>query len=168
MKPSRRILGDAIVRSAALAALSAALLPAQAADYCCVCKGQPTGKSIEAPARAVAVGQCSLECGGYTNVTSGKCTAPPPVATPAPAAAPSASGGSGVVLAYKSEDCSDSPIRVAGSTARLEQGVRSFQVESGAPASAWEKPDYAGRHTEFVAGSICVSPGFDIQSIKLQ
>jgi hypothetical protein len=137
MKPSRRILGDAIVRSAALAALSAAVLPAQAADYCCVCKGQPTGKSIEAPARAVA-------------------------------AAPSATGGSGVVLAYKSEDCSDSPIRVAGSTARLEQGVRSFQVESGAPASAWEKPDYAGRHTEFVAGSICVSPGFDIQSIKLQ
>jgi hypothetical protein len=142
--------------------------PVQAADYCCVCKGQATGKTIEAAARAVALGQCSLECGGFTNVTSGKCTAPPPAATPAPPAATSASGGTGVVLAYNSEDCSDSPIRVTGSTARLELGVRSFQVESGTPASAWEKPDYAGRHTELVAGSICVSPGFDIRSIKLE
>jgi hypothetical protein len=73
-----------------------------------------------------------------------------------------------VVLAYKSEDCSGTAARVTGSTARLDSGLRSFLVESGPPASAWEQPDYAGRHTEPVGPSICVAPGFDVRSIKLQ
>jgi len=137
---------------------------AQAADYCCVCKDQTAGKTIDAPNRGMAIGQCSLECGGFTNVTSGKCAA----AAPAPAAAaPAATAG--VVQVFGSEDCSGDAARVSSSTPRLgERPARSFRVESGAAASAWEKADYAGLHTEFVGPSICVSPGFDIQGIKLK
>jgi hypothetical protein len=135
---------------------------AQAADYCCLCKDQTAGKTIDASNRGMAIAQCSLECGGFTNVTSGKCAAA------APAAAPPAAS-SGVVLVFGSEDCSGDSARVTSSTPRLgERPGRSFRVESGAPASAWEKADYTGRHTELVAPSICVSPGFDIQSIKLK
>ena len=151
-----------------------------AADYCCRCKSQTGGTTLDAPNRAVAIGQCSVECGGFANVVPGKCAAPPPAATPAPATPPPAAtpapaapptprAPGGVVLAYQSADCSGDPIRVAGSTARLAQtGVLSFRVESGASASAWEKTDYAGRGTAPVAPSICVSPGFEIQSIRLQ
>ena len=143
----------------------------EAAEYCCTCKGQTTGKTLDAGNRGVALGQCSLECGAFTNVTSGKCSVPAPAPSPAaaPAAAPSTSEAPAtVVLAYKSDDCSGEALRVTGSTARLEGRIASFQVDAGAPASAWEKPDYAGRHTELVGPSICVSPGFDIQSIKLK
>jgi len=155
-------------------ALAGALLcgliaPALAAEYCCTCKGQTVGKTIDANSRGMAVGQCSLECGAFTNVTSDKCVAAPPAPTAAPAAAPSAPVGSmNVVLAYKSRDCSGDPLRVTGSTAQLEKGIGSFQVDSGSPASAWENPTYTGRHTEFVGPTICVSPGFEIQSIKLK
>jgi len=140
----------------------------QAAEYCCTCKGQTAGKTLDAGSRALAIGQCSLACSGYTNVTSGKCVTPPPapVAAPAEAPAPSAAAPASVVLAYKSDDCSGDPLRVTGSTARLDPGLHSFRVDSGNPANAWEKSDYAGVHTEFVGPSMCVSPGFEIQSIK--
>jgi hypothetical protein len=148
-----------------MALLGGLITPAQAGDYCCTCKGEAAGKTIDANNRAIAVGQCSLECAAFTNVTSGKCAAPqtPPTAAPPPAAAPT-----GVVLAYKSGDCSGDPLRITSSAAQLEKGIGSFQVESGAPASAWESASYTGRHTEFVGPSICVSPGFEIQSIKLK
>jgi hypothetical protein len=139
-----------VTRIVAAVGLSAVAGLAQSAEYCCTCQGQTAGKTVEAFNRGMAVGQCSLECGGFTNVTSGKCKAP------------------GVVLAYKSEDCSGTATRVTGSTAGLDSGLRSFLVESGPPASAWEQPDYAGRHTEPVGPSICVAPGFDVRSIKLQ
>ena len=144
------------------------MAPAQAADYCCACKGQTAGKTIDANSRAMAVGQCTLECGAFTNVTSGKCVAPPAAPTAAPAASSPPTGSMNVVQVYKSGDCSGDPVRVTGSTVQLEKGFGSFQVDSGAPASAWENPSYAGRHTEFVGPSICVSPGFDIQSVKLK
>jgi hypothetical protein len=157
----------ALVRVLAAALLCGPFAAVEAAEYCCTCKGQTTGKTLDAGNRGVALGQCSLECGGFTNVTPGKCAAPVPA--PPPAAAPAVSESPGnLVLAYKSEDCSGEPLRITGSTARLEQGIASFQVDAGAPASAWEKPDYAGRHTELVGPSICVSPGFDISSIKLR
>ena len=161
-----------LIRGATGAVVVAGLLGwtalTQAADYCCQCKGQDTGKSISAPNRAVAVGQCSLECGTFTNVASGKCAAPPPAATPTPATTAAPASGT-VVLAYRSADCSGEPIRVDRSTARLAQSeVLSFQVESGNSGSAWEKTDYAGRGTAPVGPSICVSPGFQIQSIQLQ
>lgn len=141
--------------------------PAYAADYCCTCKGQAAGKTIESFNRSVAVGQCSLECGAFTNVTSGKCAAPP-ATVPAPAAAPAPAPIAGAVLVFKSDDCSGDAVRLTASTARLEPGVRSFQVESGAPASVWAHADYAGTRTELVGPSMCVSPGFEIGSVKLQ
>ncbi|MGQ0579519.1 MAG: hypothetical protein ACT4PQ_11500 [Betaproteobacteria bacterium] len=55
-----------------------------AADYCCVCKGETKGQTISSMNRTMAVGQCSLECGSYANVSSGKCAEPPAAATPAP------------------------------------------------------------------------------------
>jgi hypothetical protein len=159
----------AVTRIVAAVGLSTMAGLVQSADYCCTCKGQATGKTIEASNRGVAVGQCSLECGGFTNVTSGKCAAPPPAATAPAAAAPTpAPAAAGVVLAYKSEDCSGTAVRVTGSAARLDAGVRSFLVESGPAASAWEQADYAGRHTEPVGPTVCVAPGFDIRSIKLK
>lgn len=149
------------------AALSVLAAPAQSADYCCICKGQAGGKTIEAFNRSLAVGQCSLECGGFTNVTSGKCAAPP-AAVPAPAAAAPQPSATGVVRTYKSDDCSGDPVRLTGSTASLDSGVRSFAVESGASASAWAQANYAGNHTEPVGPTMCVSPGFEIRSIRLQ
>lgn len=114
----------------------------------------------------MAVGQCSLECGGFTNVSSGKCASPPAAVTAPAAAAPPAPAG--VVLVYKSEDCSGEALRLSASTARLDPGLRSFAVESGAPASAWAQADYAGSHTEPVGPSVCLSPGFEIRSVRLK
>ena len=87
---------------------------------------------------------------------------------PAPAAAAPQAPATGVVLAYKSEDCSGAAVRLTGSAARLDPGIRSFLVESGAPASAWAQPDYAGSHTEPVGPSMCISPGFEIRSVRLK
>lgn len=152
------------------ALISVFTAPVYAADYCCTCKGQASGKTMEAFNRGMAVGQCSLECGAFTNVTSGKCAAPPAAVAPAPAAAPppAPASASGVVLVFKSEDCSGDAVRLTGSTARLEPGIRSFQVESGAPASAWAQADYVGLHSEPVGPSICISPGFEIASVRLK
>jgi hypothetical protein len=129
----------ALVRVFAAALLCGAFAALEAAEYCCTCKGQTTGKSLDAGNRGAAVGQCSLECGAFTNVTSGQCSPPGPAPSPppAPAAAPSTSGAPAtVVLAYKSEDCSGEALRVTGSTTRLEGRIASFQVDAGAPASA--------------------------------
>jgi hypothetical protein len=167
MYPMHRVITVLVTFTAAVL-LCASMSAVQAAEYCCTCKGQTAGKTIDAGSRAQAIGQCSLECSGFTNVASGKCAAPPPAPVAAPTAAPAPSAASSnVVLAYKSEDCSGDSLRVTGSTARLDPGLRSFQVDSGNPANAWEKPDYAGLHTEFVGPSMCVSPGFEIRSIKL-
>ena len=162
------------VRALAAIGLLASAGFSGAADYCCQCKGQAAGKTINASNRAVAVGQCSVECGNFTNVSSGKCAEPPPAAAPStpagPATAPPAAAASGrSVLVYRSADCSGDPIRLAGSTTRIEQtGVESFQAESSTSASVWEKPDYAGRGTAPVGPSICVSPGFEIQSVRFE
>jgi hypothetical protein len=160
-------LAITLTRVLAVAALSAMAAPAQSAQYCCTCKGQAEGKTVEAFNRGIAVGQCSLECGVFTNVASGKC-APPPAAVPAPTAAAPQATATGVVLAYKSEDCSGDALRLTGSSARLDPGIRSFLVESGAPASAWAQADYAGSHTEPIGPSMCVSPGFEIRSVQLK
>jgi hypothetical protein len=164
-KRSGRIVGAVVL-------LGAAGL-VQAKDYCCICQGQPSGKTISAFNQGLAVGQCSLECGDFTNVTAGKCPEPPPAAAvPAPAAAPTPPtqpAPAGTVLVYQSADCSGEPIRLTGSMSRLPaSGLQSFRVESGAPASAWEKPDFSGRSSEPVAPSICVAPGFEIQAIRLR
>jgi len=169
MRPRRSTTGDRRRRLSLAAALLAASVSAQAKDYCCLCEGQAAGKTISSFNQGMAIGQCSLECGSFTNVTAGKCPEPPPVAAPVPAPAPVPAGPTGIVLAYQSGDCSGSPIRVEGSSGRLStSGLQSFQVESGGPASVFEKPDYGGRGTAPVAGSMCIAPGFEIQSIRLQ
>jgi hypothetical protein len=168
MKTKWGVIGSA-VRLLAAAGLLASAGMLHAADYCCVCKGQTAGKTISATSKILATGQCSLECGNFTNASPGKCAEPAPGATPTAAAAPTASAGGAVVLAYQSPDCSGSPVRVTASTARVAQsGVLSFQVESGASASVFEKADYGGRGTAPVAPTLCVSPGFEIQSIRMQ
>jgi hypothetical protein len=74
-----------------------------------------------------------------------------------------------LVLLFASEDCSGSPTRINASTPQLAGGTaRSFAVESGLPASAWQKAEYSGAKTELVGPSICVSPGWEIASIRLQ
>ncbi len=95
-KRQERICGSA-VRALVAVGLLASAGALYAADYCCLCKGQTAGKTINASSRAVAIGQCTMECGNFTNVASGKCAepapaatplAPTPAATPTPAAAP--------------------------------------------------------------------------------
>lgn len=168
MKPKREFIRSTVRGLVAVGLLASAGL-LHAADYCCVCKGHTAGKTIGASNRAAALSQCSLECGSLMNPSSGKCAEPAPAATPTPAAAPTSAAAGGVLLAYQSPDCSGDSIRVTASTARVTQsGVLSFQVESGTSASVWEKADYAGRGTAPVGPSLCVSPGFEIQSIQLQ
>jgi hypothetical protein len=168
MKSEQGLIG-ATVRLLIAAGLLGSAGLVHAGDYCCTCKGQTVGKTINASSRALAVGQCSLECGNFTNVSSNKCAEPPPAATPTPAPAPTPSASGSVVLAYQSADCSGDPIRVTAPAKHMAQsGVLSFQVESGASATVWEKADYAGRGTAPVAPTLCVSPGFEIQSIQLQ
>jgi hypothetical protein len=169
MKTKWGVIGSA-VRLLAAAGLLASAGMLHAADYCCVCKRQTAGKTISATSKILATGQCSLECGNFTNASPGKCAEPAPGATPTAAAAPTASAvGGAVVLAYQSPDCSGNPVRVTASTTRVAQsGVLSFQVESGASASVFEKADYGGRGTAPVAPTLCVSPGFEIQSIRMQ
>jgi hypothetical protein len=45
-------------------------------------------------------------------------------------------------------------------------GMRSFSVESGAPASAFEKANFAGQRAGPVAPSVCVSPGWEIAGVR--
>lgn len=169
MNPPRRPIGKLYLQLTLGVALLTAAVSGQAKDYCCVCEGQTAGKTISSFNQGMAIGQCSMECGSFTNVTAGKCPEPPPAAAPAPAPAPAPARPTGVVLVYQSEDCSGNPIRVEGSIGRVStSGLLSFQVESGGPASVFEKPDYAGRGTAPVAGSMCIAPGFEIQSVRLQ
>jgi quercetin dioxygenase-like cupin family protein len=90
MSSNYKRAGATAVRALSATALLAASAALSAADYCCVCQGETKGNTISAPNRMMAVGQCSLGCGGYQNVSSGKCAEPPPAATPAPATPPTA------------------------------------------------------------------------------
>jgi hypothetical protein len=75
------------------------------------------------------------------------------------------------VLLFASADCSGNPTRINASTPKLaDQSIaaHSFAVESGLPASAWQKAEYSGANTELVRPSICVSPGWEIASVRLQ
>jgi hypothetical protein len=133
---------------------------AQAGDYCCACKGE-AGKTIDAPNRAIATAQCSLQCKDLGPVTGGKCAAP---ASAAPASTTS-------VLLYKSDDCSGDPAKVSQSAPSLKAAgiddIQSMSVESGGPAIGWEKPDFGGRGTGYMAPTICVAPGFEIQAVRV-
>jgi hypothetical protein len=132
-----------------------------AGDYCCSCKGESVGRNIEAPNRALATAKCSLECKDLELVTGGKCAAPAS-ATPS---------GTTSVLLYKSDDCSGDPAKLGKSTPNLKSAgiddIQSMSVESGGPAIGFEKPDFGGRGTGYMAPTICISPGFEIQAVRV-
>ena len=86
MKPGLGFIGSTVRALAAVALLASIPGLVQAADYCCMCKGEKAGKTINASSKSIALGQCALECRSFTNVSSGKCAEPAPAAVPAPSA----------------------------------------------------------------------------------
>jgi hypothetical protein len=128
-------------------------------DYCCTCKGKP-GKTISAADELTAGAQCSIQCKRPTLAKAGTCEA-----GSTPAAAPSAQGGS--VALFASDDCSGDAMRISGTSATVAAGMRSYMVESGGTASAWQKANYAGAQVQPVGAGSCISPGWDIGSVKL-
>ena len=135
---------------------------AWADDYCCICKGKPTGKTISASDDLTAGAQCSISCRRPTIPRTGKCEAAP---APAPAT-PTPAAASGTVLLYASDDCSGDATQLTASNAKVIPGRRSFMVEAGSPASVWQQADYAGARTQPVGAGICISPGWDIGSVR--
>jgi hypothetical protein len=154
----------------AIAGLASELV--QAKDYCCVCRGQSTGKAVDADDDFSATLECSMICKRPTKPKDGACevaAAPPTPAAP-PAAAATPGPAMGRVLLFKSEDCSGDAVAVTQSTGQLSgamAGMRSFSVESGGPAAVFEKPDFGGARTERVGPSICVSPGWEIVGVRI-
>jgi hypothetical protein len=108
-------------------------------------------------------------CKRLTKPKEGACPAPPAaVPTPAPAAAPAPAPAR--VLLFKSDNCSGDASALTQSTSQLSgamAGMRSFSVESGGPAAAFEKADFGGQRTEPVGPSICVSPGWVITGVRI-
>jgi hypothetical protein len=137
---------------------------AGADDYCCICKGKP-GKSISAGDDLTAGAQCSITCRRPTIPKPGKCESAPAAAAAAAAPTPPAAA-SGTVLLFASEDCSGEAIKVTAAAGSVNAGMRSFMLESGAPASVWQKANYDGMRTQPVGAGICISPGWDIGSVR--
>lgn len=76
-----------VVNRALIAALLAGCAGlASAEEYCCKCKGQAAGKTINASSRLLAFNQCSQSCRSPTTPVAGKCAEPAPAAAPAPTA----------------------------------------------------------------------------------
>lgn len=157
--------GRFLARSLTVVALSAVAVTGWAADFCCRCKDKKS-YDIVANDELTAGLECSLKCKRPTRAKAGKCEAPAAAAQPDVAA-----GKAGSALLYASEDCSGDGRRVTATAANLRTagiaGTRSYLIESGA-AAGWEKADYAGRKVELVGAGICVSPGFEIGSIRFQ
>jgi hypothetical protein len=144
----------------------------QAADYCCVCRGQTAGKTLSASDELSAGVECSVMCKRPTRAKPGQCAQPSaPAAAPAAAAPSAAPAVPNSVLLYASEDCSGDAKSVSASSAKLSDqgitGIRSFSVASGLPAAAFEQPDFAGARSEPVAAGLCVSPGWEVAGIRL-
>ena len=154
----RRARGWHVVFAALLA--SSLTGPGWADDYCCICKGKNTGKSISAGDDLSAGAQCTISCRRPTLPRTGKCEAPP-----APTAAPAAAAASGTVLLFASEDCSGDATKVTASTANVTAGMRSFAIDAGS-GSVWQKADYGGARTQPVPAGVCISPGWEIGSVR--
>lgn len=129
-------------------------------DYCCICKGKTKGKTFSAADDLTAGAQCSITCRRPTLPRPGACDAPQ---APAPEAG---SARTGAALLYASDDCTGDGSRVSGSTAKVAAGMRSLMIESGAPVGVWQKADYSGVQLQPVAPGTCISPGWDIGSLK--
>jgi hypothetical protein len=172
MRPSR------LAHAAGIALVVGATLwtgLAQAKDYCCVCRGQSAGKTIYADDDMSASFDCSMACKRPTKAKAGACEGPPaatpaPAPAPAPAATPATAAPAGRVLLFTTDDCSGEPAAVTQSTGRLTgalAGMHSFSVESGAPASAFEKADFGGQRNAPVGPGLCLSPGWEIAGIRI-
>lgn len=164
-------LGRFLARSITVVALSAIAGTVWADDFCCRCKDKKS-YDIEANDELTAGLECSLKCKRPTRAKAGKCEVPAASTSPAAAAQPETGAGKGGALAlYSSEDCSGDAKRVQASTSNLAgagiSGARSYMVESGA-AAGWEKSDFAGRKIEMVGAGVCVSPGFEIGSVRFR
>jgi hypothetical protein len=134
---------------------------ANADPYCCECK-DGTKHLLDESSVGGAGTRCSLKCRRPTLPSKGACEAPAPAAaTPAPSASASASAS-----LFKSENCSGEAIKADKSNAQLAAGIYSYQVESGM-LSAYEKANFGGVSTRPVVGSMCVSPGWAIGSVKV-
>ncbi len=134
---------------------------ASADPFCCECKD---GKKhlLDESNVASAGAKCSLKCRRPTLPSKGSCEAPAPAAAaPAPSAAASAAASF-----FKSENCSGDAVKAAKSNVQLAEGIYSYQVDSGM-VSAYEKPNFGGASTRPVVGSMCVSPGWAIGSVKV-
>jgi len=159
--------------TAGVAGLMLVALSAQAADFCCTCRGQTTGKTLSAADELSASFDCTLACKRPTRPKPGACEAAPasPAAAPA-AAAPAPPTVATTVLLYTSEDCTGDAKSVSASTPKLADqgiaGIRSFSVASGLPAAAFETAGYAGASTQPVGATLCVSPGWEVAGIRLQ
>ena len=154
-----------VVKSSALITLFALGMGTAAADpFCCECKD---GKKhlLDESNIAMAGSKCSLKCKRPTLPEKGACEAPTPApAAAAPSPAPKATAGAAAL--FKSEDCSGESVRIEKSEAQLGAGMLSYQVDSGL-VSAYAKPNFAGASTQPIVGSMCVSPGFAIGSVKI-
>lgn len=164
----RRYLSIPMALAASLFLMNAT--PALADPFCCECKD---GKKhlLEESNIAVATTKCSVKCRRAVVPQKGVCEAPPaaPSAAAPSAATPAAGGasaGKASVSLFKSEDCSGDATRTEKSEAQLGDGYRSYQVDSGI-ASAYAKANFGGAGTQPVAGSLCVSPGWSIGSVKI-
>lgn len=149
--------------------------PVWAADFCCQCS-KSKSISIEASDEITGGLECSVKCKKPVKAKAGKCVAPtdkPAPADAAPAtAAPSAQAkAGGTVSVFASEDCSGDGKTISATSAKLAEqgasGVRSYRVDSGAPAAGFEKPDFGGRKIEPVGVGLCVSPGFEVGAIRI-
>jgi hypothetical protein len=154
------------LRSVAIfAAVMVWALPAWGKDFCCPCEN---GKMISVDERnnITASVKCSVLCKDATRAVSGQCK----IAAGEDAKAQSPHAGGEVAL-FTTEDCSGNAVAITASSSDLSShaadGLRSFQVVSGSPASAWSGTGFSGARTQPVAASLCISPGWPIKSLKI-
>jgi hypothetical protein len=163
------------------AAMWGPVVASRAADYCCVCN-KDKSISIEASDELKGGFECSIKCKKPTRAKAGKCPAPgagaaPPGTPAAPRSSPAApsdgssQAGASKISLFSSEDCTGEAKSVSASTANLADrgiaGIRSYRVDAGEVAAAFEKADFSGRRVEPVGVGLCVSPGFDVGAIRL-
>ena len=163
-----RALVRAVRHAGGLAIVVAALswaAPGWGKDYCCPCEN---GEMISVDERnsMMASMKCSLLCKDATPAVTGQCK----VAAAGPAPTQKATIGAEVAL-FANEDCSGSAASVTASGNDLASlaadGLYSFQVVSGGPASVWSGASFSGTRTQPVGPSLCVSPGWRIRSLKI-
>lgn len=146
-----------------------------AADFCCQCS-KDKAISIQANDDITGGLECSVKCKKPVKAKAGKCAVPagnpaPADAAPAAAGSPAQANSGGAVSVFASDDCSGDAKTITASAAKLADrgatGIRSYRVDSGSPAAGFEKADFGGRKIEPVGVGLCVSPGFEVNAIRI-